>query len=111
MAAAIWHLPGASIHTSWSFYPDWSVEDLRRYLGFCVEVINHAIEGLPEDRIRFHTCWGSGHRPHVNDIELKDIVDLMLKINAKQYSIEAANVRHERCHWWEIGPSCTSFLR
>jgi 5-methyltetrahydropteroyltriglutamate--homocysteine methyltransferase len=57
---------------------------------------------LPEDRIRFHTCWGSGHRPHVNDIELKDIVDLMLNINAKQYSIEAANVRHEHeYHVWE----------
>jgi 5-methyltetrahydropteroyltriglutamate--homocysteine methyltransferase len=88
--------------TSWSFYPDWSIEDLRRYLGFCVEVINHAIEGLPEERIRFHTCWGSGHRPHVNDIELKDIADLMLHINAMQYSIEAANVRHEHeYHVWE----------
>ncbi|ETW94340.1 MAG: hypothetical protein ETSY1_35320 [Candidatus Entotheonella factor] len=88
--------------TSWSFYPDWSVEDLRKHLGFCVEVINQAIEGLPEERIRFHTCWGSGHRPHVNDIELKDIVDLMLKINAQQYSIEAANVRHaHEYHVWE----------
>jgi len=88
--------------TSWSFYPDWSIEDLRRYLGFCVEIINHAIEGLPEERIRFHTCWGSGHRPHVNDIELKYIADLMLQINAMQYSIEAANVRHEHeYHVWE----------
>ncbi len=88
--------------TSWSFYPDWSVEDLRKYLGFCVEVMNHAIAGLPEERIRFHTCWGSGHRPHVNDIELKHIADLMLKINAQQYSIEAANVRHEHeYHVWE----------
>ena len=88
--------------TSWSFYPEWGLEDLRRYLGFCVDVINHAIEGLPEERIRFHSCWGSGHRPHVNDIELKDIADLMLKINAQQYSIEAANVRHEHeYHVWE----------
>jgi 5-methyltetrahydropteroyltriglutamate--homocysteine methyltransferase len=88
--------------TSWSFYPEWSVEDLRKYLGFCVEVLNHALEGLPQDLLRFHTCWGSGHRPHVHDIELKYIVDLMLKINATQYSIEAANVRHEHeYHVWE----------
>jgi 5-methyltetrahydropteroyltriglutamate--homocysteine methyltransferase len=88
--------------TSWSFYPDWSVQDLRQYLGFCVDILNQALQGVPEALIRFHTCWGSGHRPHVNDIELKYIVDLMLHINAQQYSIEAANVRHEHEHHvWE----------
>jgi 5-methyltetrahydropteroyltriglutamate--homocysteine methyltransferase len=88
--------------TSWMFYPDWSVEDYRKYLGFCVEIINYSIAGLPEDLVRFHSCWGSGHRPHVNDIELKYIADLMVKINARQYSIEAANVRHEHeYHVWE----------
>jgi 5-methyltetrahydropteroyltriglutamate--homocysteine methyltransferase len=88
--------------TSWMFYPDWSVEEYRKYLGFCVDVINHALEGLPEELIRFHTCWGSGHRPHVNDIELKYIADLLVQIKAQQYSIEAANVRHEHeYHVWE----------
>jgi len=88
--------------TSWMFYPDWSVEEYRKYLGLCVDVLNHAIEGLPQEQIRFHTCWGSGHRPHTNDIELKYIADLMVKINAQQYSIEAANVRHEHeYHVWE----------
>jgi 5-methyltetrahydropteroyltriglutamate--homocysteine methyltransferase len=88
--------------TTWSFYPDWNREDLRRYLGFAVDVLNHALRGLPEDQVRFHTCWGSGHRPHVHDIEIKYIADLMLKINAMQYSIEAANVRHEHeYHVWE----------
>jgi 5-methyltetrahydropteroyltriglutamate--homocysteine methyltransferase len=88
--------------TTWSFYPDWSIDDLRRYLNFSVEVINHALEGIPEELVRFHTCWGSGHRPHVYDIELKHIADIMLKINAQQYSIEAANVRHEHeYHVWE----------
>jgi len=88
--------------TSWMFYPDWSVEQYRKYLGFCVDVLNHSTEGLPEELIRFHTCWGSGHRPHTNDIELKYIADLMLKIRAQQYSIEAANVRHEHeYHVWE----------
>jgi 5-methyltetrahydropteroyltriglutamate--homocysteine methyltransferase len=86
--------------TSWMFYPDWTVEEYRKYLEFCVEIVNHALEGLPEDQIRFHSCWGSGHRPHTNDIELKHIVDLYLKINAGSYSFEAANVRHE--HEWEV---------
>jgi 5-methyltetrahydropteroyltriglutamate--homocysteine methyltransferase len=86
--------------TSWMFYPDWSVEQYRKYLEFCVEIINHALEGLPEDQIRFHVCWGSGHRPHVNDIELKHIADLMLKIRAQAYSIEAGNVRH--AHEWRV---------
>ncbi len=88
--------------TSWMFYPDWSVADYRKYLGFCVEVINHSIAGLPEDQVRFHSCWGSGHRPHTNDIELKYIADLLVQIKARQYSIEAANVRHEHeYHVWE----------
>jgi 5-methyltetrahydropteroyltriglutamate--homocysteine methyltransferase len=52
--------------------------------------------------VRFHTCWGSGHRPHVNDIELGHIADLLVRIDAQQYSIEAANVRHEHeYHVWE----------
>jgi 5-methyltetrahydropteroyltriglutamate--homocysteine methyltransferase len=88
--------------TSWMFYPDWSVEEYRKYLGFCVDILNHSIEGLPQELIRFHTCWGSGHRPHTNDIELRHIADLMVRINAQQYSIEAANVRHEHeYHVWE----------
>ena len=88
--------------TSWTFYPDWEVDQYRKYLGFCVDVLNHSVEGLQEDLVRFHTCWGSGHRPHVTDIELKHIADLMLQINARQYSIEAANVRHEHeYHVWE----------
>lgn len=86
--------------TTWMFYPDWSVEDYRRYLSFAVEVINHAIAGLPEDQIRFHVCWGSGHRPHVNDVPLKDIADLLVKINATAYSVEAGNVRH--AHEWRV---------
>jgi len=88
--------------TTWTFYPDWKVDELRKYLSFSVEVINHSIAELPEDLIRFHTCWGSGHRPHTNDIELKHIADLIIKINALQYNIEAANVRHEHeYHVWE----------
>jgi len=86
--------------TSWMFFPDWSVEEYRKYLEFAVEVINHALDGVPEEQVRFHVCWGSGHRPHVNDIELRHIADLLLKINAKQYAVEAGNVRHS--HEWRV---------
>jgi 5-methyltetrahydropteroyltriglutamate--homocysteine methyltransferase len=86
--------------TTWSFYPDWSVQDLRKYLSSAVEIINRALRDVPEEQVRFHTCWGSGHRPHVTDIELRHFADLVLKINAQCYSIEAANVRHE--HEWQV---------
>ncbi|MCM8732258.1 epoxyalkane--coenzyme M transferase [Hephaestia sp. GCM10023244] len=86
--------------TSWMFYPDWSIDQYRDYLEFAVEVINHALEGLPEEQVRFHMCWGSGHRPHVHDIDFRHIVDLMLKVNAQCYTFEASNVRH--AHEWRI---------
>jgi 5-methyltetrahydropteroyltriglutamate--homocysteine methyltransferase len=86
--------------TSWMFYPDWSVKEYRKHLEFCVEIINHALLGLPQDLVRFHVCWGSGHRPHTNDIPLRDIADLLVKINADAYSVEAGNVRH--AHEWRV---------
>jgi 5-methyltetrahydropteroyltriglutamate--homocysteine methyltransferase len=91
--------------TSWMFYPDWNVAQYRAFLAKSVDLINYALRDIPMELVRFHTCWGSGHRPHVNDIELKYIADLLLKINAVQYSIEAANVRHEHEYhvWEEVG--------
>ncbi len=73
-------------------YYDWA--ELR------VEALNQALDGIPEDRIRYHICFGSWHVPHVADATLADIVDLMLKVKAGAYSIEAANVRHE--HEWKL---------
>lgn len=73
-------------------YYDWA--ELR------VAALNQALEGIPQDRIRYHICFGSWHVPHVADAQLSDIVDLMLKVNAGAYSIEAANVRHE--HEWRL---------
>jgi 5-methyltetrahydropteroyltriglutamate--homocysteine methyltransferase len=86
--------------TSWQFYPDWTIEQYRRFLESCVEVINHSLEGVPEELVRFHVCWGSGHRPHTEDVALKDIADLLVKIKAQAYSIEAGNVRHN--HEWRV---------
>lgn len=86
--------------TTWQFYPDWDVARYRSYLKRSVEIINHALEGIPAELVRFHVCWGSGHRPHVSDIDLKDIADLLLTINAQAYSVEAGNVRH--AHEWRV---------
>ncbi|MGI5157450.1 cobalamin-independent methionine synthase II family protein [Microbispora sp. CA-102843] len=86
--------------SAWMFHPDWDVQEYRRYLEQCVEVINHALRGLPQDQVRFHMCWGSGHRPHVNDIELRHIADLLVRIDAGTYAVEAGNVRH--AHEWQV---------
>ncbi len=77
-----------------------SIEEYRKFAEVRVEALNHALKGLPEDRIRFHICWGSWHGPHVHDLPLKHLVDLMLKVNAGAYSVEAANPRHE--HEWKV---------
>jgi 5-methyltetrahydropteroyltriglutamate--homocysteine methyltransferase len=72
----------------------------REWANLRVEALNHALAGIPEDRIRYHVCFGSWHVPHVADANLEDIVDLILKVRAGAYSIEAANVRHE--HEWRV---------
>jgi 5-methyltetrahydropteroyltriglutamate--homocysteine methyltransferase len=80
--------------------PDASVEDCRKFIALSVEVINHALRGIPQDRVRYHTCYSTNVAPRMHDMELKYFVDLMLKINAGAYSIEAANPRHE--HEWQV---------
>jgi 5-methyltetrahydropteroyltriglutamate--homocysteine methyltransferase len=80
--------------------PPGTFADYRRWLERQVDVINHAIEGLPPDRIRYHVCWGSWPGPHTTDVPLKDIVDLILKIRVGAYVIEGANPRHE--HEWKV---------
>lgn len=80
--------------------PPASFDDYRRWLAQQVEIINHAIAGLPADRIRYHVCWGSWPGPHVSDVPLKDIVDLILKVKVGAYVIEGANPRHE--HEWKV---------
>jgi 5-methyltetrahydropteroyltriglutamate--homocysteine methyltransferase len=79
----------------WQMYPDMTVADYRPYAELRVEAINRALKGIPEDRVRLHICWGSGHGPHRNDIPLRDIVDIALKVPAQCYSVEAANPMHE----------------
>ena len=67
-----------------------------------VEALNHALRNIPEERVRYHLCWGSWHGPHAFDLELEHIVDIMLKVKAQAYLIEGANARHEHEHvLWE----------
>jgi len=75
-------------------------ERYRQWAELRVEALNHALRGIPEDRIRYHVCFGSWHVPHVADAPLEAIVDLILRVRAGAYSIEAANVRHE--HEWRV---------
>jgi 5-methyltetrahydropteroyltriglutamate--homocysteine methyltransferase len=84
-------LPGA-----WDMLdPRPSLEEYRRYALRRVEILNHALEGIPAERVRYHICWGSWHGPHTTDIPLRDVVDIMLRVNAQAYLVEAGNARHE----------------
>jgi|SRR6266545_358507 len=80
--------------------PGASIEECRKFIALRVEAVNYALRGIPEDKIRFHTCYSVNTAPRVHDMELRHFVDLMLKIRAQAYSIEAANPRHE--HEWQV---------
>jgi 5-methyltetrahydropteroyltriglutamate--homocysteine methyltransferase len=80
--------------------PPASMSDYRRWLERQVDAINRATDGIPTERIRYHVCWGSWPGPHTNDVPLRDIVDLVLRVRAGAYLIEAANPRHE--HEWRV---------
>ena len=84
----------------WQMYPDMSVEDYRAYAELRVEAINRGLRDVPQDRVRFHFCWGSGHGPHQNDLPLEHLIDVLLQIKAECYSIEASNPRH--AHEWRV---------
>ena len=100
-AGLILQLDDPSIAENWDqINPEPTVEAYRKFTMRRVEALNAAIKGLPQDRIRFHLCWGSWHGPHTTDIPMKDIVDVMLAINCGAYSFEAGNVRHE--HEWRV---------
>lgn len=100
-AGLILQLDDPSIAENWDqVNPEPTVADYQKFSMIRVEAMNHAIAGLPKDRIRFHLCWGSWHGPHTTDIPMRDIVDVMLAIDCQAYSFEAGNVRHE--HEWTV---------
>ena len=100
-AGLILQLDDPAIAENWDMInPAPTVQEYRAFSMARVEALNHAIRGLPQDRIRFHLCWGSWHGPHTTDIPTQDIVGVMLSINAGAYSFEAGNVLHE--HEWRV---------
>jgi len=105
-AGLILQLDDPAIAENWDMVnPEPSVEEYKKFSMVRIEALNHAIRGLPEDRIRFHLCWGSWHGPHTTDIPMRDIVDVMLAVKCQAYSFEAGNVRHE--HEWRVWEEVT----
>ena len=85
---------------AWQIHANMDVDEYRRFAELRVESINVALKGVPREQVRLHVCWGSIHGPHKNDIPLRQIADLILRVNAGVYSIEASNPRHE--HEWRV---------
>ena len=100
-AGLVLQLDDPAVADNWDMVnPEPSVEAYKKFTMVRVEALNHALRGLPQERIRFHLCWGSWHGPHATDIPMRDIVEVMLAVNAGAYSFEAGNVRHE--HEWRV---------
>ena len=80
--------------------PPMTLADYRKWAGLRIAALNHALKGLPPERTRYHICWGSWNGPHMFDVPIKDIVDLLLQVEVGALSFEAANPRHE--HEWQV---------
>lgn len=76
------------------------LEEYRRIQARNIDALNHALAGIPEDRVRYHLCWGSWQGPHVHDLGLRDVIDLMLRVKAQAYSVEGATPRHS--YEWRV---------
>ena len=96
-AGLILQIDEPELARAWQFFPSMSMPEYRAYTALRVAAINRALVGIPEEQIRLHLCWGSGHRPHKNDVPLGDIMDVVLEARVQCYAFEASNPRHE----WE----------
>lgn len=99
-AGLILQIDDPALFSEWDMHLDWSMADFRRWAAARVEMLNHALRDLPEERIRFHTCYGVNFGPRVNDLQLEQGIEFFFKIRAGAYSFEAANARHE--HEWRV---------
>jgi len=99
-AGFILQIDDPDLGDGWQVHREMSVAAYHRFADRRIEALNYALRGLPEERIRFHICWGSYHGPHLHDIPLREIIDLVLKVRAQVYSIEAATPAHE--HEWRV---------
>jgi 5-methyltetrahydropteroyltriglutamate--homocysteine methyltransferase len=96
-AGLILQIDEPELARAFQFFPNMTVAEYRDYTAKRVEAINRALRGIPEDQVRLHFCWGSGHRPHKNDAQLGDFLDVVFEANVQCYAFEASNPRHE----WE----------
>ena len=99
-AGLVLQIDDPQLASHWAMHPEIDLADCRRWAGASVELLNHALRGIPAERIRYHTCYSINMGPRVHDMELKHIVDIMLGVRAGAYSFEAGNPRHE--HEWRV---------
>ena len=99
-AGLVLQIDDPQLASHYTTHPELDVGQCRNVANATVEVLNHALAGIPPERVRYHTCYGINMGPRVHDLELKHIVDIMLGINAGAYSFEAGNPRHE--HEWRV---------
>ncbi len=83
----------------WQYSMNGNMAAFRKWAESHIELVNHTLAGIPEEKVRYHICWGSWKGPHSTDLPLRNVIDLMLKVKASQYSVEAANPQHE--HEWK----------
>src|SRR5262249_20276256 len=100
-AGLVLQIDDPSLSDNWDMInPEPPLAEYKKFARMRIDALNQALRGLPEDRIRYHICWGSWHGPHTTDIPLADIVDLVLLVRAQGFTFEAGNVRHE--HEWRV---------
>ena len=92
--------PEMAMGRNWARFRDGSLGDFRRVMGLWAEALNYALAGIPEEQVRYHICWGNSEGPHVRDVPLRDILDIVLQVRAGAYSVEASNPRH--AHEWRV---------
>jgi 5-methyltetrahydropteroyltriglutamate--homocysteine methyltransferase len=92
--------PGLAMGWSRATFADRTIADYQRVVAQHVEAINHALSGIPADRVRLHVCWGNNEAPHMRDVPLLELVELLFKVNAEGLSVEGANPRHG--HEWRV---------
>lgn len=99
-AGLLLQVDDAVLATMWVLLADQGLDAYRRWAQLRVDALNHALRGIPPERVRYHMCWGSWPGPHTTDVPLRNVVDLVLQVNAGAYALEASNPRHE--HEWRV---------
>ena len=99
-AGLVLQIDDPQLASHYTTHPELDIAQCRNWASATVELLNHALAGIPQERVRYHTCYGINMGPRVHDLELKHIVDIMLRVNAGAYSFEAGNPRHE--HEWRV---------